>query len=306
MSDVPSDHPLQAWLAATRGGSTGEAGPAPAPDQQPPVPAGAVSKRLLAATAGVCLAAVILGVATSGVLSGPPAAGGAGEPAAPAALPTAGPTAIADTGVSAGASAEPSADADPGAGASEPAAQQSPATAAGPAVAAAAVIAVRTAAPPDLYVDTAVVDQVTAAAGLTLVGVRAVVVPRIDGRWGAPMPARYAVPIGVLEGAPVALAQPWRLPLPAPVPPEPRLAAVRGGELVSAATDAVARAGYRDVTDLRLSRSPAMPAVLVAALRGIAPGDAVARPAQVWLSADAAHVLGAPTTVDLPVPQEQP
>lgn len=286
MSDVPSDHPLQAWLAATRGGSAGEAGPASAPDQQPPVPPGAVSKRLLAATASVCLAAVILGVATAG-LAGSPAStqGAAGSAPAPAAIL---PTAATAT--------DPAAPATEGTGAPLP----------DPAVTAAAVVAVRNAATPDLYVDTAVVDEVTAVDGLVLIGIRAVVVPRVDGRWGSPATVRYAVPVGRAGGAPTALADPWRLPAPQARAVDHDLAPVPEPDLLRAATDAVTDAGYRQVTDVTLSRPADVPNVLIARLDGIAPGDAVARPATVWLTGDALRVLGAPTTVDLPVPEEEP
>lgn len=288
MSDVPSDHPLQAWLAATRGGSAGEADTASAPDQQPPVPPGAVSKRLLAATAGVCLAAVTLGVTATGLGKGPAtrdAAVGAAAPAPAAILPT---TATAATASDAPATPVP---------------VDAPAD---PAITAAAVIAVRSATPPDLYVDTAVVDEVTVLEGLVLVSVRAVVVPRVDGRWRAPATVRYAVPVGTADGSPAALGDPWRLPAPKPREAGDEPTPVPDPDLARTATDAVAAAGYRQVTDVTLSRPAGVPNVLIAALQGIAPGDAIPRPATVWLTADALRVLGAPNTVDLPVPREEP
>lgn len=264
-----------------------------APDQQPPVPSGAVSKRLLAGTAGVCLAAVILGVAATDLVgaAGPTeGADSAGAPAAPAVLPT--------TAAGAAGAPAPAATALPASGGAAPVAD--------PATAAAAVIAVRAAAPPDLYVDTAVVDEVTVLEGVTLVGVRAVVVPRVDGGWGSPATVRYAVPVGTVDGAVGALADPWRLAPPRPVGDAPDLTPVREPALVRAATQALTAAGYGPVGDVRLSRSDAVPDVLIATLRGTAPGDALPRATTVWLTGDALRVLGAPTSVDLPVPQEEP
>ena len=288
MSDVPSDHPLQAWLAATRGGSAGEAGTASAPDQQPSVPARPVSKRLLAVTVGACLAAVTLGVTTTGLGKAPAPSDAAVGPAAPA------PAAILPTTATAAAASD------------VPATPVPVGAPADPAIAAAAVIAVRSGAPPDLYVDTAVVDEVTALEGLVLVSVRAVVVPRVDGRWGAPATARYAVPVGTADDSPAAVGDPWRLPAPKPRKAGDELTPVPDPDLARAATDAVTAAGYRQVTELTLGRPAGVPNVLIAALHGIAPGDAVTRPATVWLTGDALRVLGAPTTVDLPVPAEEP
>lgn len=288
MSDVPSDHPLQAWLAATRGGTPGDTGSAPATasDPGPPVAAGAVSKRLLVLTGAVCVTAVLLGVVAS-PRAGQPAPATApdrGGVAAPVVLPTV-----------------------PGSPASSTLAPTLGATApADPATAAAAIIAVRTAAPSDLYVDTAVVDTVTVADGLTLVGVRSVVVPRIAGRWGEPVTARYVVPIGPVDGIPTALADPWRVPFEAPAVPEPALIPAPGAAAKAAVSAALTSAGYAQVADLRLSQSQAIPDVVVAALRAIAPGESTPRVHRLWLGGEPLQVLGAPTTVDLPVPQEEP
>ena len=288
MSDVPSDHPLQAWLAATRGGSAGAAGPASAPDQHPPAPPGGLSKRLLAGTAGVCVAAVILGVTTTGLVPGRSPGEEVAGPAAPASLPTGTQPVASEPG------SAPAPVVSPGAATSDPA------------TTAAAVIAVRAAGTHDLYVDTAVVDDVTSMDGVTLVGIRAVVVPRVAGEWGAPATVRYAVPVGMVGGAATALADPWRLPAPTASAGEQDSEAVRDGGLERAAADSLAAAGYTRLADLRLSRPSAVPGLLTAEFRAVAPGDTAPRPAGVWLTGDALQVLGAPaplpTPLDLPVP----
>ena len=175
-----------------------------------------------------------------------------------------------------------------------------------PATTAAAVVAVRTAAAADLYVDTAIVDGATAIAGVTLVGVRAVVVPRTAQGWGAPATVRYVVPVGPVAGIPTALAEPWRVPVVRAAAPQPALTPAGSAVKARAVTAALTSAGYTQVTDLRLRQSAALPDVVIADLRAVAPADPSPRAHRVWLGGDPLRVLGVPTPVDLPVPEEEP
>lgn len=176
---------------------------------------------------------------------------------------------------------------------SPPSATPGPPSPAAPAadITAAAVVAVRLAAPDDHYVDSAAAERVTSLPDVAVVTVRAVVLEREGDRWGAPRAARFGVAVGQRHGEAVAVGRPW----PLPPPPEPLPVAdtaVADTALVAAAARALAAAGYRDAS------APALTAaagdLMAARLTGIAPGERRAREHTVWLTADAATVLGLP------------
>lgn len=182
-----------------------------------------------------------------------------------------------------------------------PASTASGAVAPPDAAAAAAVIAVRAAAPKSHYVDTAAAETVTETHGVTLVTVRAFVLYRRGRGWDAGRVARYAVPLDA--GAdPVVLAAPWRLPDPRTVAADGQWKPAPQPDLVAAAERSLGVAGYRVAGDVevRVDGSGRLAAVFV----GGAPGEAHDREHTVWLTSDAAAVLGAPEpAADLPVPR---
>ena len=271
-------------------------------------------RRLTALAAGACVAAITLAVVTTG--GNPAVPGGAAATPVPAAsvpaasLPAASvpaPAVSAPAPAVSAAAAAVSAPTGPPPTATPAAAALLGAEApAGPAAAAAAVLAVRITSGPSLYVDTAVADGVTSVAGITIVGVRALVLHRAGDRWTRPTLMRYAVPVGVRASSVTHLARPWRLP--APVAPRAALPTVplRDAELLQSATAAIVAAGYEGVRDVRLGRAAAVPGIVVAAVRATGPGDSEDGLHRLWLTADAARVVGMPSTLELPAQQEHP
>ena len=279
--------PLQAWLAATRPVDRepgGPGGPADTPDEEHttrPVAEHRLSRKLLRATALACIAALALGIAsrrpTQAVPTVTPTPPGVGAATAPPAAP---PT------VSVVAA---------------------PPEVAGPPLppdqAAAAVTAVRLATPTDRYVDTAVAESAHPAGTAVIITVRAVVLDQVGQEWTNPHIARYAVAVSAHHAAP--LTNPWLLPTGQPTPPRPSWQPVP--TLRSPAQTALEAAGYRSISDVRVRRSDTLPDIVSALCRAVAPGDSVPGRHEVWLSADAAHVLGLThASPPIPVPGEQP
>lgn len=289
MSDAPADgpDPLRAWLEATRG----EHGDTPEfRTQAQDRPATGPSRRLLVATAVVCATAVVLGGAAVRRGDGAPSPSGT-PPAAPspaiAGLPTAAPAPTATPGLTAPAP-------HPGNGSPAPASIDA-------ALAAAAVVAVRTGAADDLYVDTAAAESATPAGSATLITVRTVLLRRVQGGWSGPEFARFAVPVARFDGTAVALATPWRLLADDPQAPGYSWRVFRDRDAQQRATSALTAAGYTSPTRLRLRYSQEVPEVLAARVRAVAPGDEEVAEHELWLTRDGAAVLGQPAMNDLPV-----
>lgn len=134
------------------------------------------------------------------------------------------------------------------------------------------------------YVDLALPVHAETLADHTVVRVAAVVLEGGDDGWTSTRTAYYAVPVTVVDGQPIAVDAPWPVPSPeaagtgdaaedawSPDPAPP--AALR---------DALAAAGYRDVTGMQVERH-AQGALLRAHFRGQAPGEGDARAHTVWL-----------------------
>ena len=262
--------PLQAWLDITEDGNAAQpAEPADRPR---------VSRRLLVATGLACVVAVALAAVASRV------PGRAAQP---------GPVAT----LAAQSSEDPT-------GADAPAADEPPDTTDTLQATTAAVLAVRLHVPPDIYVDTALPDAVTSAGASTIVTVRAIVLPRTAQGWGTPRPARYAVAVGA--GAAI-LGGPWPLPADGATPPAPGPTWQPAPDLRTAATAALRAAGYRRPGALDVRRSPDLDGIVSVRCTALAPDEPTARRHDVWLTSDAASVLGAAASMArLPLPLEQP
>ncbi|MEX2620911.1 MAG: hypothetical protein WD250_11910 [Egibacteraceae bacterium] len=161
------------------------------------------------------------------------------------------------------------------------------------ALGAAAVVAVRLAVttagdPPDgqerRYVDLAVPESVSWAGDLALVTIRAVVMEGPSDRWRSVRPARFAVPVGLIDGDAVVLDEPWALPVAEHPATDPGWTAADTdpGPLAGAA----AAAGYADVEVLEVDAHPDRPALLRARIRARAPAEHHPRTHQLWLRAD--------------------
>jgi hypothetical protein len=278
--------PLQAWLEATR--AVGDVPPPAAPRAVQDDEAGAATPRrasrgVIRAAALACVVALALGIASRRPLGAVPAAAPVPSPTAlstAAALP---PPAAPSTGT--------------------PPVAMAPAEAPTAAQAAAAVTAVRLATAPDRYVDTAVAETASPAGAAVIVTVRAVVLNQVGDGWADPHTARYAVAVSAQPPA-VAYAPPW--PLVADTPSAPQLSWQAAPTLQAAAQAALTAAGYRRSSDVRVRRSDTLPDIVSALCRAVAPGESIPRHHEVWLTPDAAHVLGMTADPPIPVPGETP
>ena len=276
----PPPDPLRAWReAAGRGeAAAGDAGAPAAPDRRP-------TRLLVAAAGAVALAAFLAFGAAKTPLAAP---AGPAVPAAPAPAPAPALTAPPTTGTPATGSARASATIPP-------------------AVGAAAVLAVRMAAPDDLYVDTAVAEAATLLHDTAVVRVAAVVLRREAGQWGKPQRAAYAVPVGMHSDQPTALASPWHVVADSVAPRTARWARVEDPRLATAAMQALEQQGYVLSGPVQLRRDPSIQDVLSASFRGRAPASTTPHRHDVWLNSTGAAVLGAGGTAaagapELPVP----
>lgn len=163
-----------------------------------------------------------------------------------------------------------------------------------PALGAAAAVAVRLAVTTSgdaadgqerRYVDLAVPESVSWAGDLALVTIRAVVLEGPPDRWRSARPARFAVPVGLIDGDAVALDEPWALPVPERPEPDHSgwTSAVTDPEPVA---DAAAHAGYADVEVVEVDAHPDHPALLRARIRARAPDEQQLRTHQLWLQTD--------------------
>ena len=270
----PVPDPLEAWReAAGRGAPPSGDGEAPAAAHRP--------TRLFAAAAVTVAIALFL------------AAGAVRTPRPPAAAPVAPSAAVLPSPTTGAPASAPT----------EPPVPLGPDNSVAAADSAAAVLAVRTSAPPDTYVDTAIADGATGTGEVTVVTVRALVLHRSGRGWGAGRAARFAVPIGRRDGQAVALAAPWRLAAAPAATAAPRWTAVDDAGLSRAAARAADGQGYAVDEPIRLRRASDVPGVLAANFRGVAPGDTAARRHELWLDDGATTVLGArQEAAALPVP----
>lgn len=190
-------------------------------------------------------------------------------------------------------------------GAHAGAAPGEPPAAVDPALGAAAALAVRltvtTAGADDgadrRYVDLAVPEALTWIGDVAVVTVAAVVLEGAGDHWHTSRPARFAVPLQLVDGEAVAVAAPWPLVVGAPT------ADMSAWEPADADHDGVARAvsaaGYTDIAAIEVeARAPAgpedHPPLLRAHVQARAPGEPGPRAHQLWLRTDPEPtVLGA-------------
>lgn len=158
--------------------------------------------------------------------------------------------------------------------------------------AAAAVLAVRRAAAPNRYVDTAVAERVTPLGDLAIVTVRALVLQRAATGWDAGSQARFAVAVGEVEGTATALAPPWAVSVAPEAAPAPRWQTVNDPTLAATARDALRAEGYRISGGVELAVDEFRVDIVQATFRGVAPEADAPADHRVWLAADAHHVLG--------------
>ncbi|HVM14741.1 MAG TPA: hypothetical protein VM287_10490 [Egibacteraceae bacterium] len=149
---------------------------------------------------------------------------------------------------------------------------------------------------PRRYVDLAVPDGVQWADDVAVVTVTAVVLEGSGERWDTVRAARFAVPVQVVEGQPVAVGDPWPVAVAVTVAEAPRWEPRSAdGEGVTRALEA---AGYTGVdrleVDARASSHADRAPLLRARMWALAPGDSAVRDHQVWLRAEPEPaVLGA-------------
>lgn len=134
------------------------------------------------------------------------------------------------------------------------------------------------------YVDLAVAESVSWIGDLALVTIRAVVMEGPPDRWRSARPARFAVPLRLIDGDAVVLDEPWALPVPEhPVTDPGWTAAATDPDPVA---DAAAAAGYADAEVMAVDAHPDRPALLRARIRARAPAEHLPRTHQLWLHAD--------------------
>lgn len=121
---------------------------------------------------------------------------------------------------------------------------------------------------------------------LAVVTLLAVVLRAADGRYATAHLRRLAVPVHVDGAGARPAGTPWWLPAPELAARPVELEAVADEDLLLAAAEAVAAAGYADVATLTVSTTGAWP--LVADLTATAPGDDAPRTHRLWLR----HHLG--------------
>lgn len=179
-----------------------------------------------------------------------------------------------------------------------------------PALGAAAALAVRLsvtsaeaddAGGPRRYVDLAVADGVHRAGDVTVVTVAAVVLEGSGERWHTSRPARFAVPLRVVDGQAIAVGEPW------PLAPAATAAEALRWEPAGTDTEGVTRAleaaGYTEVEGLEVdglevdaraaSEADRLP-LLRARVQARGPGESAPRDHEVWLRAEPEPaVLGA-------------
>jgi|GEM_PF-5005227 len=152
-----------------------------------------------------------------------------------------------------------------------------------------AVQAVRVArsATPRHVLDAAAVRR-TELGELTVVTVEAVAVHAQAGTWGAPQRLRFAVPVRTADAA--VVGAPWPLPPPTSGNAELAWEPVVDGERAAAIREGLLAAGFTDLPDdaaaVALSRSPAVPGVVRAQVRAVAPGAMGLDQHQVWFHDD--------------------
>lgn len=193
----------------------------------------------------------------------------------------------------------------PGAGTPVPASPQAAGardpSAVDPAFGAAAAIAVRLSvttpgqgpeADERRYVDLAVPEAMRWYGEVAVVTVGAVVLEGPADHWQAARPARFAVPVGLVDGQAAALGEPWALGRSSDAAPPGAWQPASADP--AAIADAVEAAGFAGSELLEVSARPDLPGLLRARVTARAPGEGAARDHHLWLAAEPdLAVLGA-------------
>lgn len=140
------------------------------------------------------------------------------------------------------------------------------------------------------YADTAVATAVTRVDDVAIVTVIALLLEGGPQGWDTARPVRYALALREGVGGPQPLGAPWAVNLPegsppsaSPIDPEPALVASVGAALEAA--------GYSGLQGLAVARSEAPHGVLLARVRGLAPGARDPADHEVWLTDDPSPVV---------------
>jgi len=176
----------------------------------------------------------------------------------------------------------PARDDAPSVGASTPAPSVDPALGAAAAVAVRLAVTSAPASPAERrYVDVVIPASMHPVGDVTVVTVAAVVLEGSADRWHAARPARFAVPTRYVDGHPVAVGDPW--PLPVPPPPGADAAWEPAPADRAGVARAVEAAGYTDVEVLEVHAHPELRGVLRAHVDALGPGEATPRSHRLWL-----------------------
>lgn len=164
---------------------------------------------------------------------------------------------------------------------------------------AAAALAVRTA---DLggrgerrYVDLALPEEVAWYGRTAVVTVGAVVLEGTPDAWHTVRPARYAVPVGVVDGRAVVLGGPWALAIAEPLSDEGDEGDEGGWAPADVSPDDVARAaqaaGYADVDVEAVDEREDLAGMARAQIHARGPEEESARAHELWLATDPSVVV---------------
>lgn len=162
----------------------------------------------------------------------------------------------------------------------------------------AAIAAVQVMSADDGLPEAVVAESQLPLGGLTVVIVRTTA----RGPDRALTSRRYGVAVLSAPSAP-AVAGIWRIP---GGHTDLDWADVGDAQLLAQATATVAAAGYRDLQDPVLRHDARVPDVLNLAVHAVAPGEKDRHPHEVWLTGDAAAVLGHAGAIPASPPTEQP
>lgn len=131
------------------------------------------------------------------------------------------------------------------------------------------------------YVDLAVAEEMRWHGDVAVVTVKAVILEGPAERWRVARAARFAVPVGLVDGETVVLDTPWVVS-PPDVTERSAGWQTTTADAVDVAT-AAAAVGYTDAEVLETTAHPGLAGVLRAQIRAHAPGEQGARDHQLWL-----------------------
>lgn len=129
------------------------------------------------------------------------------------------------------------------------------------------------------YADEAVGTDIERLGDVAVVTVIALVLEGGERGWDRSLTTRHAVALRSVPSGVEPLGAPWALP-PSGTPPEHEPVPDESPDRVLTALEA---AGYRQISDLRLSRPAGVGGVLVAAARAVGPGEDAPTEQQVWI-----------------------